>query len=124
MAYSNVLFVDDNFFCHLENCEFLRESGLHIVEVYTPSEAFEVIADSAVLTALLTDVELGASIDGFEIARRARDAYPRLPVVFMSGTSAVRHRCEGVARSEFISKPFQPQQILEALDRVTFLEAA
>ncbi len=124
MAYSKVLFVDDDFWIHLANCEFLREHGLHIVEAYSAAEACALIDDGVYLTALVTDVDLGDSIDGFEIARRARAAYPHLPVVFISGAAAARHRTEGVLGSAFIAKPFLPHQVLEALDYGTYLQAA
>ncbi len=124
MAYSNVLFVDDDAWIHLGNCEFLRDSGLLVVEAWSAPEACAVIDGGAGLTALVTDIDLGAGIDGYEVARRGRAAWPHLPVVYMSGTSSGRHGAEGVARSQFISKPFEPQQILDALDRATCLEAA
>ena len=123
MTGSNVLFVDDDFWCHLENCEYLREGGLQVVEAWTASEACAVLAGGQCLTALVTDIELGDSIDGYEIARRARAAWPHLPVVYMSGTTAARHAGEGVARSQFVAKPFQPHQIVDALARATCPEA-
>jgi len=124
MAYSYVLFVDDDFWCHLESCEFLRNHGLNVVEAYTVAEACKEIERGAPLTALVTDVDLEDCIDGYDIARLARAAYPGLPVVFMSGTSKTRYLTEAVTRSEFISKPFRPQQIVDALGRMTCLEAA
>ena len=124
MPKSNMLFVDDDFWGHLENCQFLRDQGFHIVEAYTASEACAAIGGSTRLSALVTDIELGGSVDGYELARRARAANPTVPVVYMSGTSTARHHAEGVARSEFISKPFHPQQIVEALDRATGPAAA
>jgi CheY-like chemotaxis protein len=124
MPKANMLFVDDDFWGHLENCEYLRERGFHVVEAYSASEACAQISGREMLTALVTDIELGGAINGFDIARRARAAYPQVPVVYMSGTAAVRHRCEGVARSEFISKPFHPRQIVEALGRAIGPEVA
>jgi DNA-binding NtrC family response regulator len=124
MPKSNMLFVDDDFWGHLENCEFLRERGFHIVEAYTASEACAAIDGPARLSALVTDIELGDRVDGFELARRARAAYPHVPVVYMSGTATARHNAEGVSHSEFISKPFHPQQIMDALDRATDAAAA
>ena len=124
MAYSNVLFVDDNFWCHVENCDYLREHGVNISEAYSALEALDVIGAVARVSALVTDIDLGAGPDGFDVARYARAAYPRLPVVYISGAQASRYRREGVERSEFVSKPFAPQQIMEALDRAIYLQAA
>jgi CheY-like chemotaxis protein len=117
MPKANMLFVDDDFWGHLENCEFLRERGFRVVEAYTASEACAQIGGPEKLTALVTDINLGDAIDGFDIARRARAAYPDVPVVYMSGAAIARHRAEGVPRSEFIAKPFHPQQIIDAIGR-------
>ncbi len=124
MAYSNVLFVDDDAWIHLGTCEFLRDNDLRVVEAWSAAEACEVIDGDACLTALVTDIDLGAGVDGYEIARRARAAWPHLPIVYISGTSSARHAVEGVALSQFVRKPFDPQQILDALGRATCLEAA
>ena len=124
MPKTRILFVEDSIILTLVNCEILREQGFDVVEVNNASAAFEVIDAHEPLSALMTDVDLGPGADGFEIARGARAAYPHLPVVFMSGTAAARHSSEGVGGSEFIAKPFHPQQMLAALDRAIHLEAA
>src|SRR5437868_14845080 len=107
MCDAPILFIDDNLMCHLDNCERLREFGYAVEEAYTAREAIEKIDRHGPIKALVTDIDLGPGTDGFEIARRARAAYPRLPVVYISGTAAVRHHQEGVEDSVFISKPFE-----------------
>jgi FixJ family two-component response regulator len=67
------------------------------------------------LSALVTDIDLGVGEDGFDVARRMRAAYPGVSVVYVSGSAGARHAKEGVADSVFISKPYHPRQIAEAL---------
>jgi CheY-like chemotaxis protein len=124
MRHDRILFVDDDLFSSFENCEFLRDSGFEVTSVCCAPAAFELIRSHERLAALVTDIDLGLGPDGFEVARRARRAYPGLPIVFISGTAAARHQAEGVKWSEFIAKPLHPQQIVEALGRVTHREAA
>jgi CheY-like chemotaxis protein len=124
MAGPRVLFVDDNFICNLDVREFLQDSGFSVEAVYCAAAAFQVIARHEHLAALVTDVDLGPGADGFDVARRARRGYPRLPVVFISGTAAALHPSEGVDGSAFIAKPFHPQRLVEVLDRAIRLEAA
>jgi CheY-like chemotaxis protein len=119
-----VLFVDDNSICNLETCCFLRESGFNIVPAYCASEAFEFIDKHERLSALVTDIDLGPGPDGFDLARHARAAYLDLPVVYISGTAWRRYETEGVEGSQFISKPFHPRQVVEALNCATRLEVA
>jgi len=124
MLNSRVLFVDDNFVCNMESCEFLLENGFNVVSVYCASAAFEVIEKRGMLSALVTDIDLGPGANGFDVARRARAVHPGLPVVYISGTAWRRQATEGVEGSQFISKPFHPREIVEALDRAAHLEAA
>jgi CheY-like chemotaxis protein len=118
MAPVRVLIVDDDPIVNLFSCEILQDSGCQVVGVHCAAAAFEALDNDAELSALVTDIELGAGPDGFAVARRARIANPRLPVVYISGTAAARHRSEGVERSEFLQKPFHPPEIVEALHRV------
>jgi CheY-like chemotaxis protein len=124
MHQFRVLLVEDNFLLNMECCEFLRESGMSVTEAYCAAAAFEVLDRPGRLSGLVTDIDLGVGPDGFEVARRARAAYPDIPVVYISGTAGARCASEGVAGSEFVAKPLHPRQILEALGRAIHLEAA
>ncbi|MDO8802533.1 response regulator [Phenylobacterium sp.] len=124
MPRGRVLFVDDNFICSFENCEFLRQEGFSVLPVYNAPAAFEHLNRHQILSALVTDIDLGPGEDGFAVARWARAAYPDLPVVFISGTASGRHAAEGVGGSEFVGKPCSPQQVADALSRVMHAQAA
>jgi CheY-like chemotaxis protein len=124
MRIAQILVVEDSFILSHDLCEFLRQSGHSIKAVYCGDAAFEAINRHEHLTALLTDIDLGPGPDGVDVARYARAFSPRLPVVFMSAALNPRHEFNGVDRSEFIAKPFEPQQIADALARVIRLEAA
>lgn len=123
MRHDRVIFVDDDFFSNMENCEFLRGAGFNVSGVYRARAAYELIDKHDRLSALVTDIDLGPGADGFDVAGRAQVAYPRLPVVFISGSKTARHRAESFERAEFIAKPFHPRQIVEALNRVIHLDS-
>ena len=118
-----ILFVDDDALCSLDTCATLRELGYNVLCAHSAQGALDTLSAHRPLAALVTDIDLGEGPDGFEVARSAREAYPSLAVVFISGTAGGRHAAEGVCRSEFIAKPYQPQQIAEALSRTLRLEA-
>lgn len=117
MAKSRILFVEDNPTLSLLNCTVLREVGYEVTEATSAREAARIIADPEPIAALVTDINLGPGEDGFQVARRARAAYPDLPVVFISAAAGARFPDEGVEGSQFVAKPFPPRLILEALDR-------
>jgi DNA-binding response OmpR family regulator len=118
-----VLIVDDDPAVNLLSCEILQDSGCLAIGVHCAAAAFEALDGDTKLSALITDIELGAGPDGFAVARRARIANPRLPVIYISGTAATRYPTEGVERSEFLQKPFRPPEFVEAVRRVVRLEA-
>ena len=118
-----VLIVDDDLILNFANCEILKDNGFDAVGVHCATAAFEAVDGGAELSALVTDIDLGKGPNGFDVARRARAANPRLPVVYISGAAEARFRSEGVERSEFLRKPVRPPEIVEALRRVVRCEA-
>jgi CheY-like chemotaxis protein len=124
MCKPRILFVEDDVVLNMAVRESLEDLGFEVSCVYSGPDAIVAINRLEYLTALLTDVDLGAGPDGFDIARHARSLYRGLPVVYVSGTMAAHHAAHGVPGSLFVPKPFGERQIGEALDRVIHLEAA
>jgi len=67
------------------------------------------------IQALITDIRMGDGPDGWDVARRARELNPRLPVIYMSGDSAGDWSAQGVPGSVMLQKPFAPAQIVTAV---------
>ena len=68
--------------------------------------------------ALVTDITLRGRIDGWEVARQAREIDPQFPVVYMSGASAEDWGSKGVPNSIMLSKPFAPAQLVTAISNL------
>ncbi len=68
--------------------------------------------------ALVTDISLRGRIDGWEVARQAREIDPQFPVVYMSGVSADDWASKGVPNSIMLSKPFAPAQLVTAVSNL------
>lgn len=115
MRNKRVIFVDDDLLTAAMSCEALRDHGYSVLELHSAAEALGAIDAREPLFALVTDINLGCGIDGFEIARYARAAYADLPVVYISGLNASRHAGEGVDGSTFIPKPYDVARIIKAL---------
>ena len=105
--------------------EALNHAGFEVVLARDPGEAEAAIRDSIeTVNALVTDIRLGNGPSGWELARAARERCPGLPIVFISGDSAIDHSAQGVPDSVMIQKPFVEAQLITALasllnDRVT-----
>jgi CheY-like chemotaxis protein len=68
---------------------------------------------------LVTDINLGSSnIDGWAVARHAREIDPSFPVVYMSGNDAADWASMGVPNSIMLEKPFAPAQLVTAVSQL------
>jgi len=68
--------------------------------------------------ALVTDINLRGSLDGWEVARRARTSSPEFPVVYISGASGGDWSSKGVPNSIMLQKPFAPAQLVTAISQL------
>jgi CheY-like chemotaxis protein len=94
----------------------LREGGFELELAKNGEEAIVTLESRKdVIRGLITDINLGAGIDGWEVARRAREFLPTLPVVYMSGASGHEWPSKGVPHSTLVSKPFALAQLLTAI---------
>lgn len=67
---------------------------------------------------LVTDINCGDRVSGWEIARHARRLNPRVAVLYMTGDAAPDWRSEAVARSALIEKPFDVPALLSKLEQL------
>ncbi len=65
--------------------------------------------------ALVTDIDLRGRINGWEIAKRAREIDPEFPVIYMTGASGHDWPSHGVPNSILLTKPFAPAQLVTAV---------
>jgi len=67
--------------------------------------------------ALVTDINLPGRLDGWEIARVAREIDPAFPIVYMTGAAADDWPSKGVPNSILLNKPFAPAQLVIAVSQ-------
>jgi CheY-like chemotaxis protein len=68
--------------------------------------------------ALVTDINLRGKIDGWEVAKHAREIDPAFPIVYMTGASADQWASSGVPNSILLTKPFAPAQLVTAVSQL------
>jgi CheY-like chemotaxis protein len=64
---------------------------------------------------LVTDINLLGRIDGWKVARQARELDPAFPVIYMTGAAADQWPSHGVPNSVLLTKPFAPAQLVTAV---------
>ncbi|MCK1638545.1 MULTISPECIES: response regulator [unclassified Bradyrhizobium] len=106
------LVVEDDAFQRECLADLLKSEGLEVVECANGEVAELVLASTGPeLRALVTDVELGGEMSGVELAQYAKRRFPGLNVVLVSGHGPpyVPHD------THFLMKPYEPQQLLDAV---------
>jgi DNA-binding response OmpR family regulator len=94
----------------------LAEAGFEIVPAGNGAQALmELESDAARFRAIITDIKLGAGVDGWAVGRRARELVAEMPVIYMSGNSGYEWASMGVPNSVMINKPFAPAQLVTAV---------
>lgn len=110
-----VLIVEDEAIIQLEIETALQESGFKTDTSATGKAAIAKLEASPDIRALITDVNLGNAITGWDVARRARELFPDLPIVYATSVTSAEWSANGVPNSIMISKPFVPAQIITAI---------
>ena len=100
----------------------LADAGYSVLLAHNGSEALKYLeereSEEAALRALVTDVQLGPGPSGWEIAKRARELHPEIPVVYVTGAAAAEWSSKGVPNSLIIQKPFAPAQVVTAVSQL------
>jgi DNA-binding response OmpR family regulator len=68
--------------------------------------------------ALVADIRLRGRMDGWEVAKHAREIDPEFPIIYMTGISGDEWGSRGVPNSILMTKPFAPAQLVTALSRL------
>ncbi len=111
-----ILVVEDDPLVREFTVEALRDEGYDVIHA---SNGEEVLAwcKRQVAEVLITDIRLPGEVDGWQIAERCREHHPGLPVICATGFSPIAPR--PVPGSLLLQKPYQPDDIVRAVEEVT-----
>jgi CheY-like chemotaxis protein len=113
------LLVEDEFLIQCVAEDSLSDAGLSPTVVTSAEEALGLLQFDPQYRVLITDIDLGRlRMDGWELARLAREMRPDFPVVYVTGREAERWSSMGVPQSILVMKPFTPAQLVEAVRRL------
>lgn len=109
---------DDPLILHMVQ-DALEDAGYATVQAADADEAIGAIRDSATeFAGLVTDINLGSGLTGWDVARAARERNAEIPVVYMSGASGHEWAAQGVPNSMIVNKPFAVAQITTAISQL------
>ena len=113
---ATVLVVEDEALVRGMIAEELRDAGFDVLEAGDGEVASGFLTTSAAVDVLFTDIRLPGQLDGWAIARLARQLRSNLPVIYATGYTV--DRSAEVPGAIFLNKPYQPSQIVETIDRL------
>ena len=124
LARPVVLLVEDEPLVRTVQVDILREADFCVLEAQDADEAFEVLKRRPDVRAVLTDVDMPGSLDGFEFARLVAQGRPEVGVLVISGKTAPEPG-DLPPSALFAAKPVRPDALVELLRRVmTQVEAS
>ncbi len=115
-ARLDVLLVEDDELVRDCLAEALHDAGLDIEGSASGEDALAMLRRDTAPKVLVTDINLGHGMDGLAFARAAREVYPGLPVVYISGRYGELRGLTG--RERFLPKPFTAPSLLRAIAEV------
>nr|WP_236843054.1 response regulator [Bradyrhizobium icense] len=96
--------------------EALSDGGFETAIAATGEEAVTLLQGRQdEYRALVTDINLTGRFNGWEVAKRAREMHPQMPVIYITGAAADQWASNGVPDSVLLNKPFAPAQIATAV---------
>ena len=111
-----VLVVEDDRLIQAMVEEALSDGGFESTITASGEEAVTFLRDDKIAyRAVVSDINLTGKLDGWEVARVARESDPAMPVIYMTGTQAEEWASKGVPNSVLLAKPFAPAQLVTAI---------
>jgi CheY-like chemotaxis protein len=114
-----ILVVEDDHVVQSMVEESLSEGGFDLAIAASGEEAVTLLKGRTTeYRAVVTDINLRGRINGWEVAKQAREINPAFPIIYMTGSAAVEWAANGVPNSILIPKPFAPAQLLTAVSQL------
>ena len=113
-----LLVVDDDTDVLEALIDTLIEAGFAVTMASTAEEALTIAAGAAP-DVLVTDLDLGSGMSGFDLGNEARRRWPLLPVVYISGRPWLMHGRALREREACIRKPFHNRELLGEVHAVS-----
>jgi DNA-binding NtrC family response regulator len=113
----HLLFVDDEATLRGLMAERLGERGFEVVEADSGERALALL-DQFAFDVIITDLRL-PGIDGSRLIEAARDRYPGIIAIVITGYGTVKDAVDAIKRgaSDFIAKPFQFDELTHVLHK-------
>jgi DNA-binding NtrC family response regulator len=113
-----ILVIDDEFLMRDIVSEALMEDGQSVVEANNAEDALELVLRGGLPEAIVTDVYLGAGMNGLTLAEEVHRVWPHVGVVIMTGTPEAVTGRVCATNERLLYKPFSASALTAAVRQV------
>ena len=114
-----ILVVEDDQLIEAMVKEALSDGGFESASTASGEEAITLLrGNKSQYRVVVTDINLLGKLDGWVVARVAREIDSTMPVIYMTGTHGEEWASKGVPNSVLLVKPFAPAQIVTAISNL------
>lgn len=117
MSETTVLVCEDEFIIRTALSEELRGAGYRVLEADNAAAAQEIFLSGEKIDLLVTDIVMPGSLDGIDLGKWVKEAYPTLPVVVVTGWHKHRERCAAMF-DDILMKPYSFSDLAGRLSRL------
>lgn len=111
-----LIVVEDEPIILMDAEQVLKDAGFDVVIAGAGEDALAALDDEKhVPVGIVTDIRLGKGINGWDVARHAREKHPAIAVVYITADSAADWTAYGVPKSALVPKPFAGAQLVTAI---------
>ena len=118
-----ILVIDDEVVVGNSIRKILKPKGYHVEHAETPGAAVKILSERPV-DMILLDMKI-PGVKGLDLLETIREEHPTIPVIMITGYATVETAVESIklGATDYVPKPFTPDEIYQAVDR-TFKLAA
>jgi CheY-like chemotaxis protein len=108
---TTILVVEDEPLPRLDLVDTLSDAGYEVLEACSAIEALGYLQSGKQIDVVITDIQLGGDLTGWDVAEKFRAARFDIPIVYTSGNATDHSR--KVSGSVFFGKPCRTTDILK-----------
>jgi CheY-like chemotaxis protein len=113
-----ILLVDDDELVRLVLAEMLADLGHEIVEAAGPQDALGLPNAIGPPSLVITDIDLGSTLNGFDVAENAHRLWPTVRVILISGRPPSNIGQALDPRDRYLQKPFSAPTLCGAIENL------
>lgn len=112
-----VLVVEDEPLLRMNTVDMVEQAGFPTLEAANAKQAIQLLEDRSDIRIILSDIDMPPGMNGMALVAMVRRRWPPVSIILVSGHVALAE-VDMPEGGKFFSKPFQPAELVAALERM------